>query len=411
MEPRKLLLLAGLLAALPAVGADYTGFWKPRCTDEFGVQIKRLPSGLYSLSFCGPGPTGAGSCFAGWKPDSAIEGDPNYKVVDEKTIELVGGRNSRFVKCSDDPNGRLAGAAKPAAAPPERRVRVFQPNLGLPNYQFQTPFVGGISQALRDSIAQTTASAQSCNVGSVSVPGLPDVPLSSNICDKERFEWIRALLTRVAPPLKRQNLTFSKISLSSSREALLVGHIDISNDEPFRYPYLSLWLLEAREPSSPVYGGTYLAGEVHAVRPFGAQGAEPVVFVKYLTLHRMQSPRLPRLHPVHTTGRRQPLSIHLYYGRSRGRRGQDGVRTAGQGPLPRGKGGVADSGSARREGAASLPAFRFHGWLPGRVVGLHVPRPEVQSQPARGPVARRISQVLERGQQAVTTPEVRPWKR
>ena len=34
---------------------DFTGFWKGRCSDAFGVQIKKQTENLFSVSFCGPG--------------------------------------------------------------------------------------------------------------------------------------------------------------------------------------------------------------------------------------------------------------------------------------------------------------------------------------------------------------------
>jgi hypothetical protein len=33
---------------------DFTGFWKVRCSDAFGVQIKKQTGNLFSVSFCGP---------------------------------------------------------------------------------------------------------------------------------------------------------------------------------------------------------------------------------------------------------------------------------------------------------------------------------------------------------------------
>ncbi len=34
---------------------DLTGFWKGRCSDAFGVQIKKQAVNIFSVSFCGPG--------------------------------------------------------------------------------------------------------------------------------------------------------------------------------------------------------------------------------------------------------------------------------------------------------------------------------------------------------------------
>src|ERR1700688_3581937 len=71
--------------ATSAQPTDFTGFWKGRCSDAFGVQIKKQTGNLFSVSFCGPG-----GCFepGAWAPNTPIEGDSKYRVIDSATLDL-----------------------------------------------------------------------------------------------------------------------------------------------------------------------------------------------------------------------------------------------------------------------------------------------------------------------------------
>jgi len=147
------------------------------------------------------------------------------------------------VKCSDDPTPTVV----------QKPRRIFEANRGLPNYRIDTPFrtAGpGFEAALQDAVAGVTASDKTCEVGKVSGADSATITLSSNVCDRERFGYVRMILKRMAPFFKQENLTFSKVRLAPDREGLLVSHVDISTDEPFRYPYLSLWFIDARGASN-----------------------------------------------------------------------------------------------------------------------------------------------------------------
>ena len=79
-----------------------TGIWKSTCEDYWGVQIKPLDSGLYSVSFCGL----SGCMEPGeWMPDTRIADDPMYQIVSSKTIRIK--HNDRgyftYTKCSSNP--------------------------------------------------------------------------------------------------------------------------------------------------------------------------------------------------------------------------------------------------------------------------------------------------------------------
>ena len=73
------------LAAIPSALHPYAGFWKSDPKDNFGLAIAPATEGYYSISFCGPG-----GCFkpGTYRPNSRIEGDPNYQIVNVNTIKV-----------------------------------------------------------------------------------------------------------------------------------------------------------------------------------------------------------------------------------------------------------------------------------------------------------------------------------
>ncbi len=91
---------------------DFTGFWKTRCADGFGVQIKKLPGNLFSVSFCGPG-----GCFepGTWMPNTPIIEDPQYRRIDPTTLEIKRGEGwKRLTKCTTATNPALDYATMPS---------------------------------------------------------------------------------------------------------------------------------------------------------------------------------------------------------------------------------------------------------------------------------------------------------
>jgi hypothetical protein len=103
-------LCASAIAAL-AFGAqgkvDYTGFWKGNCEDPFGVQIKPVRDGLYSISFCKLKECSAPGVY---RPNTTIGNDPKYEVLSATKIRLrhPEGGYSTYVKCTSatDPSSR-----------------------------------------------------------------------------------------------------------------------------------------------------------------------------------------------------------------------------------------------------------------------------------------------------------------
>lgn len=92
------------------IPVDFTGFWKARCSDAFGVQIKKQPGNLFSVSFCGPG-----GCFAPgtWMPNTPIVGDPQYLIYNPTTI-AIGKPWQTYTKCTTDTNPKLDYSTMPA---------------------------------------------------------------------------------------------------------------------------------------------------------------------------------------------------------------------------------------------------------------------------------------------------------
>ena len=77
----------------------YVGFWKGHCSDGFGLAIDKVDDGLYSVSFCGPG-----GCFkpGTYRPNTTLEDDEDYRVIDENTIEVRGADGfSTYFRCEN----------------------------------------------------------------------------------------------------------------------------------------------------------------------------------------------------------------------------------------------------------------------------------------------------------------------
>ena len=83
-------------------GKDFTGFWKQKCDEPYGLQIKRFgDEGKYSIVFCGPG--GCGDPSQGRL--TFITGDRNYEVVSESEIRSGrSGARDTYYRCTVDTN-------------------------------------------------------------------------------------------------------------------------------------------------------------------------------------------------------------------------------------------------------------------------------------------------------------------
>jgi hypothetical protein len=82
---------------------DFTGFWKAKCEEPFGLQIKHIGSGgEYSIVFCGPGGCGDHSTS---RP-TFITGDKWYDVVSESELVQISrsGERKTYYRCTKDTN-------------------------------------------------------------------------------------------------------------------------------------------------------------------------------------------------------------------------------------------------------------------------------------------------------------------
>jgi hypothetical protein len=265
---------------------DFTGFWKGNCSDAFGVQIKRQPGNLFSVSFCGPG-----GCFGPgeWMPNTPIIGDPKYRVINATTLEIEHGQGwDRYTRCTMDTNPVLDYATMPEPSRSQigSGIVFFEPNRGLPDYAHKSPFTPkSISETLRRQLAEATASPAQCKVGEVKVPELGQTPLFSNLCDKAQSDALRKLIAQLAPSLTFETTAVWKAALTPNGEAEpVVTHVDISTDKYFHYPYLSIWRLELKNGQlNAQFGGSFLSGQIHAIRPFGHENNANKIFVKHLS--------------------------------------------------------------------------------------------------------------------------------
>jgi hypothetical protein len=80
----------------------YTGIWKSRCDNYWGVQIQPDRGGMYAVTFCG-----LSGCLAPgeWMPDSRIVDDPLYQVISPVQIRIKRGSRDFFTytRCSRNP--------------------------------------------------------------------------------------------------------------------------------------------------------------------------------------------------------------------------------------------------------------------------------------------------------------------
>jgi hypothetical protein len=225
-------------------------------------------------------------------PNTPIIGDPRYRLINGTTLEIQHGDGWwRYTKCTTDTNPRLDYSSMQTESPGSAgsspgHVVYFQPNVGIPDYAHKSPFGAGgaLIESLTKALAAAVMSPKPCKVGEVDVPDLYKTPLFTNICDKAQSDALRRLIAELAPDLTFATTTVWKAAIGSGSEAFLITHVDVSADQYFHYPYLSLWRLDLRDGRVDAqFGGSFLAGEIHAIRPFGHDDKVNKLFVKYLS--------------------------------------------------------------------------------------------------------------------------------
>lgn len=183
-------------------------------------------------------------------------------------------------------------------------LKFFEPGQGLPDYAANPPFTnwnGTTSRALTKAIADIVPAdlkpiETPCNAGSVLIKKAPlyegDTAgkdwfqaLHTNICNTVKLAALRTALVQIAPTFHAENLTAWVVDLEGNgSKDLLVGYMELSKDEPFRYPYLSLWRFRSSGDSFTTRNiGPFLAGDVHAVESFGESSKNKIVFVSWLS--------------------------------------------------------------------------------------------------------------------------------
>jgi len=81
--------------AKPTTNHPLGGFWKRNPNHDHGLAIGPAED-AYFISFCGPS-----GCFekGAYRPNSRIVGDPDYRVIDNNTIEVKGKKGfTRYVR-------------------------------------------------------------------------------------------------------------------------------------------------------------------------------------------------------------------------------------------------------------------------------------------------------------------------
>jgi len=113
---------------------DFTGFWKWRCSDDWGVQIRKQTGNLFSVSFCGPG-----GCFepGTWMPNTSIAGDPKYHYINPTTLAIQHGDGwQTLTKCTSNTNPVLEYSTMPSQPASTKEqgspYAVSQPKWGIP---------------------------------------------------------------------------------------------------------------------------------------------------------------------------------------------------------------------------------------------------------------------------------------
>lgn len=163
-------------------------------------------------------------------------------------------------------------------------VIYFKPYDGVPNYKEFSPFQ--LEESKIESLIKHTASLSNdkeCSVAEISAEHAK-YTLKSNVCKKSDFDKATALIQSVAPKLIKNNITFWLHNIDKDIEnELIIGYVDISNSEHFKYPYFSLWSLNKKQGKYETsFLGTYLNGSLLGINNF-SQGVTTTAFVKYVS--------------------------------------------------------------------------------------------------------------------------------
>lgn len=232
---------------------DLSGFWRGQCSDSSGVEIRKIYKNLYSIGFCGVN----GNCDSPgeWTPNSAIYGDPKYKVIDANTILFTFKNAAGFVtyhrcKKQEPEKNAIKFVNAEDTIHPEPGV-----DEELPKLEKNIPFT--ITNEAFEGLVETINKAES---GSIRGGSNHDEKfrLSSNF-KKNDLEKIRSYFARKLKLDTRYEYSFWKIKRSTDGpNDLIVGAVflrTIGTDaagEVFSDPYSYFWYLKQERDSYTV---------------------------------------------------------------------------------------------------------------------------------------------------------------
>ncbi len=163
---------------------------------------------------------------------------------------------------------------------------------GLPNYEADSPFVvatPAAHKAIKDKLPGLKISPEDCFMSSVEGSFGTSYSLRSNVCDKNHYEDAKIRISKLAPSLKQEHLTFWIDDLNQDGEAeIIVEHLDFSESYDPKHPalggdaYRSYWLLQwTGSRYDEIHVGPFLEGDLHSLRPFANTNGRKILFVKH----------------------------------------------------------------------------------------------------------------------------------
>lgn len=84
----------------PDKNFPFVGFWKAKCTNDFGLAIEAMADGKYTVAFCGPGGCDGSKSLE----HTDITDDPRYRIIDPNTIAVswLSGEDAVHHRCGSN---------------------------------------------------------------------------------------------------------------------------------------------------------------------------------------------------------------------------------------------------------------------------------------------------------------------
>ena len=256
-----------------ALPLDFTGFWKWRCSDDWGVQIQKQTGNLFSVSFCGPG-----GCFepGTWMPNTPIVGDPRYRYINPTTLAIQHGDGwQTLTKCSSNTNPVMHSSTAPSHLLGTREEDssdgVLQPSLGIPEpdcgrtatmhvysdayLSEETGDVGGIELAMTEKKDSSVDALMFVYEGAPNHDAIPLSGTASNKQLKMKGNWVEHL---VEYPSKKEIVQTHSVAVDGAIDSsmfegdLKIEGLDFSGKVQLkRVPQIWLCRTTAPAPTKP----------------------------------------------------------------------------------------------------------------------------------------------------------------